>query len=147
MATYPEFEGFGYSFSRAELNINNEVFTAISNVSIDQATESEAIMGTSPTPLSETEGHMDLGDGTLTFSDDRERFRFIRSLGNGFRTVKWTLSWILRNEQSGEEVQIKAYGCRVRGNPIDHAQGATALGGDIGFSFIEHEIDGLKPHG
>ena len=145
--TYPDIEGFAFSFGRSELSVNDRVFTAISNVSIDQPTESEAVKGTSPTPLAETEGTMDLGEGTLTFSDDRERMDFIDSLGDAYRTKKWTLSWVLRNTTAGTEKQIKCYGCRVVGNPIDHGEGAAALGGDISFKFIEHTIDGKKPHG
>ena len=145
--TYPETEGFAFDFARAELKLDTRVFTAISNVSIDQPTESEAVKGMSPTPLSETEGTMGLGEGTITFSDDRERLDFIDSLGDGYRMKKWPLSYILRNNEAGTEKQIKCAGCRVKGNPFDHGEGAAALGGDISFSFISHTIDGKSPHG
>jgi len=145
MADYPETEGFTYGFQRGELTMGGNVYTAITQVDIDQPTESEAVQGTSPTPLAETEGFMNLGEGTVTFSDDRERFRFINDLGDGYRTKRWELSWVIRN-QGGSEVQIKAIGCRVTSNPISHSQGAAALGGDIGFKFFEHTINGKRPH-
>ena len=146
MADYPETEGFAYGFQRGELTLNGNVYTAISNIEIDQPTESEAVMGTSPTPLSETEGQMDMGEGTVTFSDDRERFRFIDDLGEAYRNKRWGASWVIRNAQ-GNEVQIKCIGCRVVSNPISHSSGTTALGGDIGFKFFEHTINGKRPHG
>ena len=142
---YPENEGFAYSFSRAELTVKGKIYTAISGVEIDQPTESSAIKGTSPFPLSETEGTMDKGEGTITFSDERERMDLINDLGDGFRTVKWTLSWILRNAD-GNESKVTCYGCRILSNPISHEEGPDALGGDITFSFLTHTVNGKSPH-
>lgn len=144
---YPNTQGFAYTFARAELTMGSKVYTAITNVSIDQPTESEAVKGTSPYPLAETEGTMDLGEGTVTFSNDAERFQFLADLGNGFRNKRWSLSWILRDTESGNENQVKCVGCRVTGNPIDHSEGTAALGGDVSFKFLYHTINGNKPHG
>lgn len=144
--SYPETEGYAFSFGRSEITLGTRVFTAISNISIDQPTESEAVKGTSPIPLSETEGTMGLGEGTVTFSDERERLEFIDELGDGFRQRKWPLSYVMRNTTTGTEKQIKCIGCRVKSNPIDHSEGAEALGGDIIFSFIEHTVNGKRPH-
>lgn len=146
MPSYPETESFGFVFARAELTLNGRIFTAISSVSIDQPTEEGVIKGTSPTPLGRTEGTMGLGEGTITFSDDRERFDFIDELGDGYRNKLWGLSYVLRNTTTGSEKQIACSGCRVLSAPIDHSEGADALGGDIGFSFVEHTINGKKPH-
>lgn len=142
---YPETEGFAYSFSRAELTLNGKIYTAIGGVEIDQPTESSAVKGTSPAPLSETEGTMDKGEGTITFTDERERMDFIDDLGEAYRTKKWVLSWVLRNT-NGNETKVTCNGCRVLSNPISHEEGADALGGDITFSFLEHLINGKKPH-
>ena len=144
--TYPETEGFAFAFGRSELSVNDRIFTAISNVSIDQPTESEAVKGMSPTPISQTEGTMDLGEGTLTFSDDRERMDFLGTLEDAYRTKFFTVSYVLRNTTAGTEKQIKCIGCRVTSNPFDHSEGAAALGGDIGFKFIKHTINGKEPH-
>lgn len=149
MANYPETEGFAYSFARAELTVNGNIYTAISSVSIDQATEEEAVKGMSPTPLSRTEGTMGLGEGTITFSDERERINLIDDLasdGVGWRNKLFTLSYVLRNTLTGDEKQIKCIGCRALNASIDHSEGAEALGGEITFSFLEHTINGHRPH-
>ena len=144
--SYPETEAFALSFARAELTMDSNIYTAISSVSIDQETSSEAVKGTSPYPLSQTEGTMDLGTGTVTFSDERERLDFIDNLGEAYRNKLWTLSWVVRNTDNGSEKQIKCVGCRVTSAPIDHSEGAEALGGDINFNFINYTINGKNPH-
>lgn len=143
---YPETEGFAFTFARAELSLNGRIYTAISGVEIDQPTESSAVKGTSPYPLSETEGTMDKGEGTITFSDERERIDFINDLGEAYRTKKWTLSWVLKGSGLATEKKFECLGCRVLSNPISHEEGADALGGDITFSFLVFTVDGKKPH-
>lgn len=142
---YPETEGFAYTFARAELTMNGKIYTAISSVEIDQPTEEGVVKGTSPAPLSRTEGTMGLGEGTVTFSDERERMDFINDLGDAYRTKLFTLSWVLKGN-AGDETKIACQGCRVLSNPISHEEGADALGGDITFSFLAHTINGKKPH-
>jgi hypothetical protein len=142
---YPETEGFAYTFARAELTLKGKIYTAITSVEIDQPTEASAVKGTSPAPLSHTEGTMDLGEGTITFSDERERMDFIDDLGDAYRTTLFTLSWVLKGN-AGDETKIACQGCRVLSNPISHEEGADALGGDVTFSFLAHTINGKKPH-
>lgn len=142
---YPDLEGFAYSFARAELSLNRRIFTAISNVQFDQPTTEGSVMGTRPWPLKRTEGNMDLGEGTITFSEEAERIQFIDSLGNGWRNAIWTLSWTLQ-ATGAPTVRLACYSCRVLGNPIAHEQGEAALGGDISFSFLYHSINGKVPH-
>ncbi len=143
--TYPDTQGFAYSFARAELTMNGRVWTAISSVSIDQPTEEGEVKGTKPYPLARTEGTMGLGEGTVTFSDERERLDFLSALGDGYRQKLWSLSWVLSGT-AGSERKIECFGCRVLSNPIEHEEGADALGGDIGFSFLSHKIEGNSPH-
>ena len=145
MSGYPELETFAYSFSRAELSLNRNIYTAISNVEFDQPTTEEGVKGTRPWPLARTEGEMELGTGTITFSTEAERMRFLAGLGNGYRSVIWGLSWIL-TARSAPVVKFACIGCRVTGNPISHAAGAAALTGDMAFSFLKHTINGLDPH-
>lgn len=144
--TYPETEAFAYSFARAEITLNKKIYTAIVNVSFDQETESEAVKGTSPYPISQTEGTMGLGSGTITFSDERERLDFIDDLGEAYRNKIWGLSHVIRNTANGSEKQYKCVGCRVTSNPIDHSEGSEALGGDINFNFMYFTVNGKKPH-
>ena len=142
---YPDTKGFAYSFARAEITLNKRIYTAISSVSIDQPTEEGSVKGTSSRPLARTVGTMDLGEGTLTFSDDRERIDFIDDLGDGFREVIWDLTYVLR-ASNGQERKISCISCRVLGNPFEHEEGADALGGDISFSFMNHTVNGKQPH-
>lgn len=143
--TYPNLEGFAYSFSRAELSLAKRIFTAISNVEFDQPTSEGVVMGTRPWPLARTEGEMGIGEGTVTFSDESERLQFIDLLGNGWRTAVWDLSWML-TAQGAPVVKLACKGCRVLSNPISHATGEEALGGDITFSFMYHTVNGKVPH-
>lgn len=145
MSGYPDLESFGYSFSRGELNMDRRIFTAITNVQFDQPTTEGAIMGTRPWPLKRTEGQMEMGEGTITFSDEAERMAFIDRLGNGWRTKIWQLSWIL-TAKGAKPVKLACFGCRVLSNPIAHEQGEAGLGGDITFSFMYHSVNGKVPH-
>src|SRR5688572_6772860 len=92
---YPDYEGFGYSFSRAELSLGTSIYVAISNVSFDQPTVESFIKGTRPMPLGRTIGEMDGGEGSVTFSDAGEWARFLSDLGNAYREKIWGLSWVL----------------------------------------------------
>lgn len=145
--TYPDTQGFAYSFARAEITMNGRVWTAISSISIDQPTEEGEVKGTKPYPLARTEGTMGLGEGSVTFSDERERMDFIDALGDAYRTKVWDVSYVLRGVSTGTEKKVECFGCRVLSNPIEHEEGADALGGDIGFSFLSHKINGKSPHG
>ena len=88
---------------------------------------------------------MELGEGTVTFSDEAERMKFIDKLGNGWRNKIWTLSWIL-TAKGRPNVKLACFGCRVLSNPVEHEDGEEALGGDITFSFMYHTINGRTPH-
>ncbi len=144
MATYPDNTGFKSTFSRCELTLNGKIYTAITNVSIDQPTERAGVKGTKPFPIGQTAGTMDLGEGTITFSDEAERMQFINDLGDGYREKLWGLTWVIRS--GTETFKTECVGCAVTGNPIDHGEGADALGGDIAFSFMSHKINGKSPH-
>jgi hypothetical protein len=146
MSGYPDFERFAYGFGRAELNLGGAgIVTAITNVSFDQPTTEGAVMGTRPYPLMRTEGNMGLGEGTITFSDESERLRFLKALGNNYRQKAWPLNWTL-TAHGQPTVHMECVGCRVLGNPVAHQQGDDALGGDVTFSFMYYTIDGLVPH-
>lgn len=138
-------EGFDYSFSRAELSVGRRVFTKIKAVNFDQPTTSAAVMGSKPEPLGETEGEMGLGAGSIDFSEEGERMSFLEELGDGYRSVKWRLKWIL-TAKGKRPITLECNGCRVLSNPFAHAQGVEALAGTINFSAVEHLVNGLKPH-
>jgi hypothetical protein len=145
VASYPQYDGFAYSFARAELNLNKSIFVGISNVSIDQPTTEGVVMGTRPWPLKRTEGEMGLGEGTITFSDAGEVIRFIDTLGNGWRSQVWNLTWTL-TASGAPNITIACQSCKVLSNPFDHGTGEEALGGEIAFSFLTHTVNGKTPH-
>ncbi len=145
MPTYPDTGALGWSMSRAEIALNGKIYTAIINISIDQPTEEGVIEGTSPFPLGRSAGTMGLGEGTVTFSDEGERMEFLDDLGDGWRDQIWGATYILR-KTDGQTKKIECISCRVLSNPIDHAKGSDALGGDIVFSFLNHKINGKSPH-
>jgi len=142
---YPDTEGFGYKFERAELTANSRIWTAISSVGADQPTESEGIRGTRPYPIGDTEGHQGLGEGTITWSDEMERVGFIESLGDGYRETKWTLVWILR-AKGRPDIKKVCYGCRLLSEPTEDEAEGGAIGGDTTFSFMNMSINGRFPH-
>lgn len=144
--SYPDLEGFAYSFARGEISLNGNIYTAVTGVSFEQGTEEGTVKGTRPYPIARTEGTMGLGTGTITFSDDRERWDFINDLGEGYRNVIWGLTWILKGKDETER-RLECISCRVLNASVDHSEGAEALGGDIEFSFMSHKIDGNSPHG
>lgn len=145
MPKYPDTEGYAYSFDRAELTLDGTIYTAISNVEIDQPTEEGSVKGTKSYPLARTIGSMDLGEGTITFSDDAERLDFIDKLGDAWREKTWPLSYVI-SAPGRTSKKIACKGCRVLSNPVSHESGPDALGGDIIFSFMEHTINGKSPH-
>lgn len=143
---YPDNEEFAYSLESAEITANKRKWTAVSNISMDQPTEEGAVHGTRMIPLKRTRGKMGLGEGGLTFSDLDEYFDFIDSLGDGYRDVIWGCTYVLRHLKSGKTKKVELISCRVLGNPLDHEEGADALAGEISFSFMDHKINGKRPH-
>lgn len=145
MAGYPDLEGFAYQFSRGEISLGRKIYTAITNVSFAQPTTNAGVFGTRPWPIAQTEGDMELGEGTITFSDEAERQRFLDDLGNGYRSKTWKLSWIL-TAKGRPPIKFTCYGCKVNDDPVEHERGEEALGGDVTFSFMSFTRNGKAPH-
>ncbi len=147
---YPDYEGAAYIFHRGELTIGNTIFTAFTKIEADQPTENAAVKGTRPFPITDTEGTMDLGEGSVAWSDEAERMRFIEVLdkiagGKGYRTVKWSLMWIL-TARGRPNIKKECFGCRQLSEPTDDEEGSEALGGDTTFSFMAMSLNGKFPH-
>jgi hypothetical protein len=143
--TYPDTEGFAYSFQRAELSMGTKIYTAISNVEADQPTEEGVVKGTRSYPLATTPGTMDAGAGTVTFSDEGERQRFIDDLGDAWREKRFTLTWTL-TAPNKPNIKKVAHGCRVLSEPDGDEEGPDPLGGDITFSYLYMTRNGKVPH-
>lgn len=147
---YPDYEGAAYSFHRGELTVAGRIFTAFTKIEADQPTENAAVKGTRPFPIADTEGTMDLGEGTITWSDEAERTAYIEHLnkqagGKGYRTVKWSLMWIL-TARGRPNIKKECFGCRQLSEPVSDEEGAEALGGDTTFSFMAMSTNGVFPH-
>lgn len=147
---YPDYEGAAYIFHRGELTLGGTIFTAFTKVDADQPTENAEVKGTRPFPLTDTEGTMKLGAGTIHWSDEAERVKYIELLdklasGKGYRSVKWSLMWIL-SARGRPNVKKECFGCRCLSEPTSDEEGAEALGGDTTFSFMAMSINGKFPH-
>jgi len=44
--SYPDLEGFAYSFARGEISLNGNIYTAVTGVSFEQGTEEGTVKGT-----------------------------------------------------------------------------------------------------
>lgn len=147
---YPDYEGAAYSFHRGELTIAGKIFIAFTKIEADQPTENAAVKGTRAFPIADTEGTMDLGEGTISWSDAAEITRLIETLdkqakGKGYRTVKWSLMWIL-TAKGRPNIKKECFGCRLLSEPTSDEEGSEALGGDTTFSFMAMSINGKFPH-
>jgi hypothetical protein len=146
----PDYERPGYSFHRGELTIARKIFTKFKKISADQPTENEAVQGTRPFPITDTEGVMDLGAGTISWTDEEERMEFLKTLWElsgkkGYRSVKWSLMWIL-TAPGRPNIKKECFGCRQLSEPTDDEFGSGALGGDTTFSFQAMSVNGMFPH-
>lgn len=147
---YPDHENGAYVFHRGELTIAGKIFIAFTNIKADQPTENGAVHGTRPFPLTDTEGTMDKGEGSITWSDEAERVRCITALheksgGKGYRTIKWQLMWIL-SAPGRPNIKKECFGCRMLSDPTDDEYGSDAIGGETTFSFQAMSINGMFPH-
>jgi hypothetical protein len=136
---------FASSWQKSELHAGGKIYTEITGVQGDQPTTRSAVKGTSPYPLDQTVGSMDLGEGTITFSTETERARFISDQGQNYREKKIPMLWIARGVGK-PEVKHEFFDCTILSEPLDHSDGEDALGGEVTFTFQRKTINGLNPH-
>ncbi len=70
---------------------------------------------------------------------------FLSDLGEAYREVIFGATYVMRGS-AGDEKKITLVGCRVLDDPLEHEEGADALGGEIVISFMEKLVDGKRPH-
>src|SRR5690242_1670252 len=143
---YPDQQDFAFTLVNAEINANGRIWTAITSVNAAQPTEEGEVRGTKVGPLKRTQGTMAMGEGSFTFSDEAERMDFIDALGDGYRDKIWEFVYTLKSKKTGKVFKVECFSCRVLDNPIEHEEGADALGGDVMFSYMNHAINGKRPH-
>jgi hypothetical protein len=142
---YPDTEGFAYSWSRSELAVGNNIYIGIGNISGDQPTEEGVVKGTRPFPLARTPGTMGLGEGSISFTDEAERQRFIDDRGDAYREQTFTMTWT-RSAPGRPTLVTTYYGCRLLSEPDDDEEGPDPLGGEVTFSFMSKSKNGKMPH-
>lgn len=141
MANFPDTDNFAFSFSHATIKANNRVFSAIENIRLSQRLQEAAVYGTARVPLKRSAGQLEMGQGTLIFSDLSEAFDMLIELSPDplFRT--WSLDYTLVNE-SGDVRSIELQSCRMVGLDFDHSQGPDALPAEYPFSFMNMIVNG-----
>lgn len=143
MPAFPDHENFAYSFSHGVLKLKDRQFTAIGNVSLDQQLEEAAVFGTSNKPLRRSAGQLQLGEGTVLFTDLEEGTEFFDSLGDRPLMKIFAIDYSLVRED-GKTISIEALSCRLKGFGVDHEQGAEALGIEYPVSFLMMKVNGKE---
>lgn len=141
MATFPDYEDFAFSFSHANIIVNNRIFTAVENIKLSQRLEESAVYGTARAPLKRSAGQVQMGQGVLVFSDMSEAFDLIQSLSPDFMFRTFDIDYSLVNE-AGQYRSIELRSCRIVGLDIDHNQGPDALPAEFPFSFLQMRVNG-----
>jgi len=141
--TAPDVENFAYNFSRAEITLNGRIFSAISNISHNQALEEGEIRGTKAYVIKRTRGAVGLGEGTIEFSDFEEAIQFIEELGDGWAEKVFT-STIVYSAPNKQPLKYELTGCRLLDHEVDHEEGAEGLPASFPFSFMRRKINGKE---
>jgi hypothetical protein len=143
MPTFPDHENFAFSFSHGVIKLNEKQFTAIGNIQLDQQLEEAAVFGTSNKPLRRSAGQLQLGEGTITFTDLEEGQDFFDSLGDRPLMKLFAIDYTVTRED-GTTRSIEALSCRLTGFGVDHEQGAEALGIEYPVSFLMMKVNGKE---
>jgi|SRR5690606_25411157 len=139
-------QGFGYSFERGELTLGRTIYTAFTNISADQATTENVIMGAQSAPIGRTVGTMELGSFTVEWSNIDQRNGFIVELGKlgPYREVLFDISYVMTSP--GKPIMYyELISCRLLNEPDDASSGET-IGGSMEGSFMYKRINGYVPH-
>jgi hypothetical protein len=137
---------FAYEFAGgAEISLDGKVYDGITNVSLEQPTEREAIFGTKRKPLAFTKGRLSgLGDGSVEWTDLEQYMDFIARMAEqgAYREVPFVVTAVFTCE--GKPSQRKtAYECMLTNEPMGNDPG---LGGEMAFTFSGMTINGQSPH-
>lgn len=141
--TAPDLENFAYDFSRAEINLNRNVYSALSNVAHNQPLEEGVIRGAAAQVLKRTRGALGMGAGNLEFSDFEEAVKFTDDLGDGWGEIIFPVL-IIYTAPRKQPIKYELFSCRLLDNEIDHSEGADGLAATLPFSFMERAINGKR---
>ncbi len=143
MPVLPDHENFAYSFSHGVIKANGKQYTAIGNIKLDQQLEEAAVFGTSNKPLRRSAGQLQLGEGTIVFTDFESGQEFFDDLGDKPLTKLFSIDYALVRED-GTTRSIEALSCRLTAFSVDHEQGSEALGIEYPCSFMMMKVNGKE---
>jgi hypothetical protein len=138
-----DYENYAFSFSHAIIKLNERQFTAISNVSFDQGVERSAVYGTDRKPLKRSAGQLQLGEGSVSFSDLEEGMEFYSALGTNPSAALFSCDVTFSNA-NGDTRSFELLSCALSGISGDFEQGADAMGIEFPFSFMAIKVDGSE---
>lgn len=141
MATLPDREGFAYSFSHGRIVLGDTQFIAIKSIQGSQELEEGLVRGTSVKVLRRTLGALNMGEGSVSFSDLQQAMEFFSARGKRPLAQIWNADYSLVNE-AGAVQSIEMASCRLLKFSFDHQEGADALGIEFPFSFMTMKING-----
>lgn len=136
-----DLERFAFSFSNAIIRVAEKQYTAISTVSGNQAVERGVVYGTSRKPLKRAAGQLQMGEGSITFSDLAEGLDFIAELGDDPSSKSFAVDVTLVNAQ-GDTQSIEYVGCALSGFNSQFESGSDALSLEVPFSYMQTRVNG-----
>ena len=136
--------GFAYSFSHAIIKFDDKQYTGLKSIKFSQDVDRAVTRGASRKPEKKTEGELQLGDGTASFSDLSDAMRFLKALGKNPSGKMFAIDATFANTSTGETASFEMLGCSLSGFEASFEQGADAMGLDIPFDFMMLKIDGVE---
>lgn len=138
-----DYTQYAFSFSHAIIKLAEVQFSSISAIQFSQDIDRSAVYGTSRKPLKRSAGQLQMGEGTLTFSDVEEAMQFFAALGDEPSLAIFSIDATLNNE-AGQVRSFECLSCALAGFTANFEQGADALSLDIPFTFMLLKIDGKE---
>lgn len=138
-----DYEKYAFSFSHAIIKLADVQFSAISGFEVSQDIDRSAVWGTSRKPLKRSAGQLQMGEGTVTFSDLDEALSFIGALGDDPSLALFSVDATLTNE-AGQTRSIECLSCALKGFSANFEAGADALSLEVPFTCMLLKIDGKE---
>jgi len=146
MSRFPDFNSltnpFSLQFEDAVITVSGQVITAINSIKLDQTLTEAAIFGTAKTPLGRTRGRLNLGIGSINFSDFDAACAFYSLLAPDPLFTIFDMQYTLVRPD-GVPRMIELEECRVTAISINHSAGGQGAEKTVPFSFKTIKLDGL----
>lgn len=138
-----DYEKYAFSFSHAIIKLAESQYSAISGIQFSQDIDRSAVYGTSRKPLKRSAGQLQMGEGTITFSDLEEAMTFYGALGDDPSLALFAVDATVVNEV-GQVRSFECLSCALSGFSANFEQGADALSLELPFTFMLLKIDGKE---